>query len=56
MNETDCQILEMYFKDGMKEHEIAESLGLSILIVHETLAELENWALDPGHDEEFTNV
>jgi DNA-directed RNA polymerase specialized sigma24 family protein len=42
MNLTDLQIFEMYFVDGMKEAEIADSLGLSLLTVHEVLAELEN--------------
>lgn len=42
MNLTDLQIFEMYFVDGMKEAEIADSLGLSLSTVHEVLAELEN--------------
>lgn len=41
MNTLDVQIFEMYFVDGMKESEIAESLGLPLLTVHEVLAELE---------------
>ena len=41
MNTIDVEIFEMYFVDGMKESEIAESLGLSLLTVHEVLAELE---------------
>ena len=53
MNDTDLQILEMYYKDGMKETEIAKSLGLSLLIVHEVLAAFE-WTEDEGEwlDEE----
>jgi DNA-binding transcriptional regulator LsrR (DeoR family) len=42
MNDTDLRILEMYYQDGMKETEIAESLGLSLLTVHEVLAAWEN--------------
>jgi DNA-binding transcriptional regulator LsrR (DeoR family) len=41
MNDTDFRIAEMYFEDGMKEEEIAESLGLSLLAVHEALALVE---------------
>ncbi len=41
MNETDLQIIEMYYEDGMKEAEIAESLNLSELMVHEVLAAFE---------------
>lgn len=37
-DDTDLQILEMYHKDGMKETEIAKSLGISLLVVHEVLA------------------
>lgn len=42
MNDTDLQILEMYHEDGMKAKEIAESLGLSLLTIHEVLAAWEN--------------
>lgn len=42
MNLTDLQIFEMYFVDGMKEAEIAGSLGISLSTVHEVLAALEN--------------
>lgn len=42
MNDTDLRILEMYYQDGMKETEIAESLGLSLLTIHEVLAAWEN--------------
>ena len=31
-------IVEMYSYDGMKEHEIAKFLGISLLQVHEALA------------------
>lgn len=52
MNEIDTQILEMYFRDGMKEHEIAKSLGLSELLVHETLADFENtYSTDEEQDD-----
>ena len=42
MNDTDLRILEMYYQDGMKETEIAESRGLSLLTIHEVLAAWEN--------------
>jgi len=41
MNETDLKIIEMHYEDGMKESEIAASLGLSTAIVHEVLFEYE---------------
>lgn len=41
MNQTDLEIFEMYFVDGMKEAEIAKSLGLSEEAVHEVLAAME---------------
>jgi len=41
MNDTDLQIIEMYYEEGMKEAEIAESLGISELAVHEVLAAFE---------------
>ena len=37
VNETDLKIIELHYEDGMKESEIAESLGLSVAIVHEVL-------------------
>lgn len=46
MNETDFLIYEMYFVDGMKESEIAESMGLSVAVVHEVLAALEDMLAD----------
>lgn len=46
MNETDFLIYEMYFVDGMKESEIAESMGLSLSTVHEVLAALEDMLAD----------
>ena len=42
MNHIDLAIIEMYFHDGMREAEIAESLGLPLLAVHEVLAVYEN--------------
>jgi DNA-binding transcriptional regulator LsrR (DeoR family) len=38
MNDADLQILTMYYKDGMKEREIADSLKLSLFVVYEVLA------------------
>ena len=46
MNTADLDILEMYFRDGMKEAEIAESMGLSLLTVQEVLAAFENGETD----------
>jgi DNA-binding transcriptional regulator LsrR (DeoR family) len=37
VNETDLKIIEMHYEDGMKESEIAASLGLPTAIVHEVL-------------------
>lgn len=54
MNLTDLQIFEMYFVDGMKEAEIADSLGLSLSTVHEVLAELERITRPEGHDDGST--
>jgi hypothetical protein len=42
VNQTDLDILEMYFKDGMSEGEIARSTGVSIFAVHEVLAAFED--------------
>jgi DNA-binding transcriptional regulator LsrR (DeoR family) len=39
---TLLQLLEMYYEDGMKETEIAESFGLTLLQVHQVLADWEN--------------
>jgi len=41
MNDTDFQIIEMYYEDGMKESEIAASLGLSVSTVHEVMFEFD---------------
>lgn len=37
MNDADLQILTMYYRDGMKEKEIADSLKLSLFVVYEVL-------------------
>ena len=37
MNETDLKIIELHYEDGMKESEIAASLGLPTAVVHEVL-------------------
>ena len=39
---TVLQLLEMYYEDGMKEKEIAKSLGLTLRQVHQVLADWEN--------------
>ena len=46
MNLIDMSILDMYFNEGMKETEIAESLSLSVLDVHEALCAFETGRLD----------
>ena len=46
MNATDMSILDMYFCDGMKEAEIARSLNLSVLDVHEALCAFETGRFD----------
>jgi DNA-binding transcriptional regulator LsrR (DeoR family) len=42
----ELMILDMYFEDGMKEAEIAESIGVSVSEVHEVLAAFESGRLD----------
>jgi len=37
VNETDLKIIELHYEDGMKESEIAASLGLPTAVVHEVL-------------------
>jgi hypothetical protein len=46
MNATDMSILDMYFRDGMKEEEIARSLNLTVLDVHEALCAFETGRVD----------
>lgn len=40
-NDIEIDIIQMYRKDGMKETEIAESLGIPVSQVNETLAKYE---------------
>lgn len=42
MSELELQVYEMYYIDGMKEAEIAESTGLSLLDVNEMLAVMDD--------------
>ena len=42
MSELELEIYEKYFIDGMKEAEIAESMGVSLLTVHEMLSAMED--------------
>lgn len=44
----EISVLEMYFQDGMKEREIARSLGIELSMVHEVLANYENADSDPA--------
>lgn len=46
MNATDMSILDFYFNDGMKEEEIAKSLGITVLDVHEALCAFETGRFD----------
>ena len=56
MNETDFLIYEMYFVDGMKESEIAESMGLSLSTVHEVLAALEDMLADKEEEDDERQI
>jgi DNA-binding transcriptional regulator LsrR (DeoR family) len=42
----ELMLLDMYFEDGMKEAEIAESLGMTVLEVNEVLAAFESGKAD----------
>ena len=46
MSATDMSILDLYFNDGMKEEEIARSLGITVLDVHEALCAFETGRVD----------
>lgn len=46
----ELMILDMYFEDGMKESEIAESLGMTVLEVNEVLAAYESGRMDSYPD------
>lgn len=50
MNATDMNILELYFHEGMKEIEIATSLGITVLDVHEALCAFETGRFDVHAD------
>ena len=42
----EIDVIEMYRNDGMKEQEIAKSLGISLTEVHEILAKYEDGDMD----------
>lgn len=42
MSELEMEVYERYFMDGMKEEEIAEILGVSLLTVHEVISAIED--------------
>lgn len=44
--DQELEIIEMYTIDGMKETEIARSLGVSLLNVHDVLAAYERGDMD----------
>jgi DNA invertase Pin-like site-specific DNA recombinase len=50
----EIDVIEMYREDGMKETEIAASLGISVHQVHEILAAYENRDMD--YDESDTDM
>jgi DNA invertase Pin-like site-specific DNA recombinase len=50
----EIDVIEMFREDGMKETEIATSLGISVLQVHEILAAYENRDMD--YDESDTDM
>lgn len=45
----EIDVIEMFREDGMKETEIAASLGIPVVVVHEVIArwEAENYDRDP---------
>lgn len=52
--DLEIDIIEMYRKDGMKEHEIAKSLGTTITQVHEIISAYERREMD--YDESDTDA
>ena len=42
----EIDVIEMYREDGMKEQEIAKSLGISLTEVHDILAKYEDGDMD----------
>lgn len=42
----EIDVIEMYRNDGMKEQEIAKSLGISLTEVHEILSKYEDRDMD----------
>ena len=52
--DLEIDIIDMYHSDGMKEVEIAKSLGLPLAQVHDVLAAYERGDLD--HDENDADV
>ena len=42
----EIDVIEMYREDGMKEQEIAKSLGISLTEVHDILAKYEDRDMD----------
>ena len=45
-SEMQIEVLEMYFQEGMKEAEIAQSLGITVSMVNEVLAGYDNADID----------
>jgi transposase len=52
--DLEIDIIDMYHSSGMKEVEIAKSLGLSLIQVHDVLAAYERGDLD--YDENDTDA
>ena len=44
--DLELDILEMYREEGMKEHEIAKSLGISLTQVHQVLSKYDEGDFD----------
>ena len=42
----EIEVIQMYREDGMKEQEIAKSLGISLTEVHDILAKYEDRDMD----------
>ena len=53
--DIEIDVIDMYHSDGMKETEIATSLGISLTQVHEILAAYDRRDDDADTDEEIVS-
>jgi len=53
--DIEIDVIDMYHSDGMKETEIATSLGISLTQVHEILAAYDRRDDDADADEEIVS-